>query len=508
MGAQSGRATSHLVTLSPCHLVIKPINGVVVMYKLLLCWRYLKTRYLALVCVVSVMLGVATLIVVNSVMNGFTTKLRDRLHCLLSDIVIESHGLEGFHNPQAKMDKIKADPFLGPRVAAMSATLETFALLEYRYPSGDMYTRPVRLIGIDPGTRSDLGGFRDFLMNEDRKKNPTFELPADIKRRLEDDEKWLQWKAQQEREDLNRLELNPESPPPPMPTEPVVELPKGAVVGNLIASFRRTNPDTKKLEEVFLLRPGDRIYVTTVTAASGQKMKPVFSSFVVVDFFKSEMNEYDGNFIFVPLDYLQHIRTMPDRVTSIQIKINDYREAQACVEALERLFPTEPLKIETWEQKQGPLLKAIDVEKGILNVLLFLIIAVAGFGILSIFSMIVTEKTRDIGILKALGASNGGVMKIFLGYGLLLGVVGATLGTALGIWLTNHINDVEAFLSKITGSKMFSGDIYYFTEIPTDIQTGMLLSVNLGAIAIAVIFSILPALRAAWLHPVRALRYE
>src|SRR5438552_4050567 len=86
------------------------------MYKLLLCWRYLKTRYLALACIVSVMLGVATLIVVNSVMNGFTTKLREKLHSLLSDIVIESSGMEGFHNPQAKMDKIKADPFLGPRV--------------------------------------------------------------------------------------------------------------------------------------------------------------------------------------------------------------------------------------------------------------------------------------------------------------------------------------------------------------------------------------------------------
>src|SRR5207244_1951198 len=104
----------------------------------------------------------------------------------------------------------------------------------------------------------------------------------------------------------------------------------------------------------------------------------------------------------------------------------------------------------TWEGKQGPLLAAISVEKGILNVLLFLIIAVAGFGILAIFSMIVVEKTRDIGILKALGASNIGIMNIFLGYGLLLGVVGAFMGTALGVTITVDITEIERGLWKLT----------------------------------------------------------
>src|SRR5271169_844333 len=103
------------------------------MYKLLLCWRYLLTRYLALVCVVSVMLGVATLIVVNSVMSGFSTKLRDRLHGLLSDVVIEAHGMEGFADPHGKMASIRRDPFLGPRVEAMAATLEVFAMLQFKH---------------------------------------------------------------------------------------------------------------------------------------------------------------------------------------------------------------------------------------------------------------------------------------------------------------------------------------------------------------------------------------
>src|SRR5262245_37877400 len=94
------------------------------LYKLLLCWRYLLTRYLALACIVSVMLGVATLIVVNSVMGGFSTKLKDRLHALLSDVIIEARSIDGFADPAEKMERILRDPFLKERIAAMTPTLE------------------------------------------------------------------------------------------------------------------------------------------------------------------------------------------------------------------------------------------------------------------------------------------------------------------------------------------------------------------------------------------------
>ena len=177
---------------------------------------------------------------------------------------------------------------------------------------------------------------------------------------------------------------------------------------------------------------------------------------------------------------------MENRVTSIQIKLKDYdADAPAVLEELKELFQNEAVAVNTWEGKQGALLAAISIEKGILNVLLFLIIAVAGFGILAIFSMIVTEKTRDIGILKALGASNGGVMKIFLSYGLLLGMVGSGLGSLIGILLTNNINAVEQWLGSVTGMKIFDESVYYFKEIPTDIQFGTVLMVNIGAVLIA-----------------------
>ena len=221
------------------------------------------------------------------------------------------------------------------------------------------------------------------------------------------------------------------------------------------------------------------------------------------------MSEYDGNYVFVSKKKLQELRAMDNRVSGIQIKLKNYDEdAKDVVKHLEAIFPSPYFKVQTWEDKQGPLLAAISVERGILNVLLFLIVGVAGFGILAIFTMIVVEKTRDIGILKALGASNGGVMKIFLGYGLLLGVVGACLGTILGLALTNNINWLEHILGKLTGQDLFPRDIYYFDKIPTDVQLWAVVMVNFGAVAISVIASVLPALRAALLHPVRALRYE
>lgn len=502
------------------------------MYKLLLCWRYLKTRYLALACINSVMLGVATLIVVNSVMNGFSTKLRTLLHSVLSDVVIEGHSMDGFTDPFGKMARIRKDPYLNEQIEAMAVTLESFAMVQFRHTNGEIATRPVRVVGIEMNSRTQVGGFWENLSSyqEHKKKNepippPSFDIPKAIEdaylnaeERLKQDRELQAWFGPPQPVDPNfgipkdLQEFFKKDPaqkplpmPPPMGVPHVVRIPKGAVVGHLIAHYKYRDPETGDVREAQAIHPGDNIVLTTV---SGQRLTPVYDSFVVVDFFKSEMSEYDANCVFVPLEHLQTLRNMDNRATNILIKLKNYDEADNVTKALAKVFEDDRLGISTWEQKQGPLLKAIEIEKGILNVLLFMIIAVAGFGILAIFSMIVSEKTRDIGILKALGASSGGVMKIFLTYGLLLGVVGALLGTLLGLSITWNINGVEAFIAMLTGSHLFKGDVYYFNEIPTDVSGYAVLIVNLGAVAIATVFSILPALRAALLHPVAALRYE
>jgi lipoprotein-releasing system permease protein len=157
---------------------------------------------------------------------------------------------------------------------------------------------------------------------------------------------------------------------------------------------------------------------------------------------------------------------------------------------------------------QGPLLAAVQMETMLLNILLFLIIAVAGFGILATFFMIVVEKTKDIGILKALGAPSQGVMSIFLSYGFSLGLVGATVGLIGGLLFVIYINDIARLIEIITGQEVFDPTIYYFSRIPTIIEPQTVIGVMVGAVLIAVLASVLPALRAARLHPVQALRYE
>jgi lipoprotein-releasing system permease protein len=483
-------------------------------YKLLLCVRYLQTRYLAFICIVSVMLGVATLIVVNAVMSGFSTKLKDRLHGVLSDVVIDTDRMDGFGEPAGSMlARIMASP-AGDCIQAVSPTVEVFAILQFTFRN-QAITKPVRLIGIDPGGRAAVGGFSEYLVRQNGSPSPSFELTPEALK-------------QHDRNRRQRELADPFGGVIPVPEQPFGRDPNaipepnadfmkagmpepklyGVIPGYTLAHFRFRDENGHVVDET-ALRPGDPVTITTV---GGAELKPVWGTFLVADYLRTEMSEYDQSFVYVPLDQLQRIRGMDDRCTALQIKLKDYeKDKEFVTSALRKLFPPSEypdVRVATWEEHQGPLLAAIDVERSILNILLFLIVGVAGFSILAIFTMIVSEKYRDIGIIKSLGASNRGVMSIFVGYGLLLGTVGCVLGTGMGLAITQNINEIEGFLTRVSGRALFPRDVYYFKEIPTNVDPLSVLLINAGAVAVAVLFSVLPAWRAARLHPVRALRFE
>ena len=500
------------------------------MYKLLLCWRYLCTRYIALASIISVMLGVATMIVVNSVMSGFSHEMQSRIHGIISDVVFESRSADGFADAEWHEEQIRQ--VAGDQIEAMSPTVAMGAMLYSRWGA-----HAVQLIGIDEKTQSSVSDFGRYLQHPENRKAMSFQLreggydvrdpqggpdaprrpqmaPAgwSYRREVARIEKLQQQLSKPEKHASPAATAGPADPfaghqPPENRFDAEKQQHTGVVIGMAMASYR-----TSEGEDKFMALPGDDIMLTTVTVA--QPPKDSSDHFTVVDLYESKMSEYDSQLVFVPLRKLQELRGMIDpttgigRVNVIQIKLKPGADGNAVRDKLQRAFSPTLYNICTWRNKQSALLAAVEMESAILNVLLFLIIAVAGFGILAIFYMIVVEKTRDIGILKSLGAPGRGVMGIFLTYGLSLGMVGSGVGMVAGLLFVRYINQIAGALGWITGRPVFDPKIYYFYKIPAIVMPQTVLWIVAGALLIAVAASILPARRAARLHPVEALRYE
>ena len=569
------------------------------MYKLLLCMRYLRTRWIALASILSVMLGVATMVVVNSVMSGFAYEMRTRINGVLADVIIETNNLNG--EPDSEYHMQLAQKVAGDYIDSMSSTVELFGLMHFRR-GGQWIPRPVTLVGIQPEREArvcplgvHLDSFKTLSENGEVVRQslraagepPSWELTAQAaayrREMKERQQKYFDdWQNDSDEEltaeplmsqeppfegqdpvsddraalaesseadpahagpdfengpntvipagaevvaagpgrqaanpfanDVVPAELLSESGTAAAKVDPSAALPGRIYVGAGLVEVMREDPRTGRITIERVVNPGDDVKISTVSAGSPPEPRHFFAT--VVDVYKSGMSEYDSNLVFCNLEYLQEIRGMIDpdskkgSVTTLKLRLKDYNDAPQVVKLLRNVFPPHLYHVQTWEDKQGPLLAAVDIEAAILNVLLFLIIAVAGFGILAIFFMIVVEKTRDIGILKALGASSRGVMAIFLSYGLALGIVGSGVGVVLGLIFVRYINEIEAVLAIVLGRKVFDERIYYFPTIPTQVNPFMVFWVAVGAVAIAVLASVLPARRAANLHPVQALRYE
>ncbi len=552
------------------------------MYKLLLSWRYLRTRYIALASIISVMLGVATMIVVNSVMAGFTREMQNRIYGILSDLVVTSRSLEGV--PDAAWHKERLRELAGDEIEAMTATVVVPAMLSFQYDN-NWITRQVQLIGIDETTHGEVSEFSRYLQHPENRRQVSFELREDgydaggladslgtpSRPQMAD----AGWQHRRRMASYRRFERrvsgqgnDPDEPEPPliapgpeaalrhgsemdrMPFDPASRFARPAepewddghrpapqpAPADPFAAQRRSEPREAEFdpaerqhtgavlgialsavrlpsgEDGMLLLPGDDIRLTFPTA--GTPPQAISDRFTVVDFYESKMSEYDSGFVFVPIRKLQELRGMIDPstgvgyISAIQIKLKPGADGNEVRDRLRAAFDPHLYNVETWRDRQGPLLAAVAMETAILNVLLFLIIAVAGFGILAIFLMIVIEKTRDIGILKSLGASASGVMGIFLTYGLSLGVVGSGVGTVLGLLFVKYINEIAALLGRLTGRPVFDPSVYYFYRIPATVDPWTVWWIVGGALAIAVLASVLPAMRAAMLHPVEALRYE
>jgi len=493
------------------------------------------------------MLGVATMIVVNAVMFGFTNEMKDRIQGILADVIFQSRDM-GF--PHYDWHRQKILNAAGDLIEELTPAVVAPGMLTYRIGgTGAQITFQVDVVGIDVLTQAKVSKIASYLQHPENRKNLSFDLREDgydvrgdggqgAQREALRYAGWAHrrfWANQlkfQKRHEVpqhlpthsdeasDETEAHPNDPFITLQREatvfdPALEQQTGVIVGigtSLMYRESVIDPDTGKkvvVDELMLL-PGDDVRLAFTKADLSLQLQS--DSFTVVDLYESKMAEYDRKLVFVPIEKLQQLRGMIDpesgtyTTTQILIKAKPGVNIDVLRDRLRATFPPQIYDIKTWKDDQSALLSALGTELAMLNVLLFLIFAVAGFGILAIFYMIVVEKQKDIGILKALGASNGGIMQIFLYYSLLLGIVGSALGLGLGLLMVEYIKEIATVLSYILQRDVFSPEVYSFYEIPTIVDVPTVMGIIAGAMLIAAAAGVLPAIRAARVHPVETIR--
>jgi ABC-type lipoprotein release transport system permease subunit len=259
---------------------------------------------------------------------------------------------------------------------------------------------------------------------------------------------------------------------------------------------------------------GSIINLTSARAISGQSF--FTKEFEVVGCFRSGMVEYDTQWIIMHLKDAQKFFRIPFAVNTIAIMVDDYeKNHKQVISRLEDVLyefygdiAEHIYTIRTWEQEKAVLLQAVAVEKTLQVIILFCIIIVAGFNIIAIYTLMVKAKTRDIGVLMALGATRGGICMIFLISGLICGTIGSIVGICLGLLVSYNLNPLAELLNKIANIEVFPKSIYYLEAIPVAIPYDTLALIVIATMAVGLIFSIYPAIKAARCNPIEAIRYE
>lgn len=228
-------------------------------------------------------------------------------------------------------------------------------------------------------------------------------------------------------------------------------------------------------------------------------MLPKVRQFRIAGIFEIGMFEYDSNLVFTDLSAAQEFFGMKDEVTGVQLKLADIYKAPLVREMVQKQFGF-PLYAKDWMQMNKNLFSALKLEKFAMFVILILIILVASFNIISTLIMNVIEKKREIAILKAMGATDKGIMAVFMLQGLVIGLLGTIIGVAGGSLLCYILNTYQII--------KLPADVYYLSHLPVKTKLSDFIAVSLSAVSISFLATIYPAWQAAKLNPVEPLRYE
>jgi lipoprotein-releasing system permease protein len=253
---------------------------------------------------------------------------------------------------------------------------------------------------------------------------------------------------------------------------------------------------------------GDRV---TLVSPQGQVtpagLLPRLKSFTVVGIFRLDHNEYDNALALVDMRDAQALYRLEGRVSGVRLKLHDLDRAPQVAAELSRTLQGD-LFVTDWTRQNANYFRAIQIEKRMMFIILTLIIAVAAFNLVSTLVMVVTDKHPDIAILRTLGAAPSSIMRIFIVQGAIIGVIGTALGVLAGILLATNIDVVVPFMERTFHFHILSSDVYYISELPSDLAWRDVISVALVSLVLSFVATIYPSWRASRVNPAEALRYE
>ncbi len=410
-------------------------------FEWMLSLRYLRARrkegFISVIAGFSflgIMLGVATLIIVMAVMNGFRKELLDKILGLNGHLLIQplESPLTDWKDVAERINGIK-----GVRLAA--PIVEGQALASSAFNSSGVLVRGMRA--------EDIG-----------------KLPSIANNILQ-----------------GTLEGFDEG--------------QGVAIG-------------RRLADQLSIRAGDNIQlVAPKGAVTPMGITPRIKSYKVGAVFQIGMSEYDAGFVYMPLAEAQAYFNRNNDVTAIEVytdnpdRIDSYRKA--VTDAAGR-----PIFLVDWRQRNQTFFNALQVERNVMFLILTLIVLVAALNIISGLIMLVKDKSGDIAILRTMGAAQGSIMRVFLITGAAIGVVGTLVGLLVGTLVCLNVESIRQFISWITGTELFSPELYFLYKLPAEMDIGETTAVVIMALTLSFLATLYPSWRAARLDPVEALRYE
>jgi lipoprotein-releasing system permease protein len=426
-------------------------------FSLFLALRYLKPKrtflsIITLISVIGVMLGVTVLILVISVMTGFDRELRQKVMDFDAHILVTTDDiLRDWRDLNAKIQKT-------PGVVATAPYVQGPVIVEFQ----NRRLAPM-IRGIDPAAEENVVPLQKFIKE-------------------------------------GKLDLEGESAV--LGIELAHKLKIG--VGDKLTVYSPGNlgqilDGIKKLENA----KGAEEKKTV------EQLKEVIlpKELTVTGIFQTGHYAHDSDFLLVPLYIGQELYGLEDALHGITVKTDNPYGAERVKEQIEN-FLTPPQFAETWIDMNHQFFEAVRLERTVMFFLLFFIVVVAAFGIMSTLITVTVQKRREIGILKALGANISQIVWIFLGQGTITGLFGTLTGLGLGMTLTRYRNGVAQWLASTLHIEIFPRQIYTFSEIPAQVVPQDVWIICISAFLICSLAALIPAYFAARLDPVKALRYE